>query len=196
MPLNDTPLAVQSLSVTQNPIRQNFLTIEAGFLADHVGYGVAGVGKHNRVTFPLQVAAPVFAANEMGLFNQNTAITGRPDIWMARAAGAAFPITGYQANGGGASNGWTYLPSGLKMVWGLSTIVAPGPLVLNYQTAVPTFPGFTTFWMAPQLTRVSSGATATRFVFLNAYTQTTFTAYTNTALVVGTANVAWLAIGL
>lgn len=194
MALNDTPQAGQSLNVTQNPIRQNFITIDTAFSIDHAAYGSANVGKHNKISFPLQAAAPAFIANEIGLFNQNAAPTNRPDIWMARGAAAAIPITGYVLGGTNAGNGWTYLPSGLLMAWGRSTTGAATNVTITYANELTNFPGFTTVNAFPQLTRISGAGTSTNFVTLTAYNQTTFQVYSSAA---GTqVQFAWLVIGI
>lgn len=194
MALNDTPQAGQSLNVTQNPIRQNFITIDTAFSVDHAAYGSANVGKHNKITFPLQGAAPAFVANEIGLFNQNAAPTNRPDIWMSRGVAAAIPITGYVMGGTNLGNGWTYLPSGLLMAWGRSTTGAGNNVTITYANELTNFPGFTTANAFPQLTRLSGAGTSTNFVTLTAYNQTTFQVYSSAA---GTnVQFAWLVIGI
>lgn len=206
MALYNVPLSGQTLNTTRIPIQNNFNTINAAFLVDHVDYGTPGQGKHNKITFPSLGAVPTFLASEIGLFNQTAAPTGRNDIWMSRgnvppypAAGAAFPITGYNTVGAGQTNGWTYLPSGLKIVWGNSTIPSNGLLQVTYSTDVPTFPGFYSFWGAPQITRIStSNVSTTNFVLLRAWTQTTFDVKTSTVPTAGggTSQFSWMAIGL
>jgi hypothetical protein len=142
MPLNDVPLATQTLGVTQPLIRGNFSTINTAFSIDHVSYLDANQGKHNQVTFPVHVGsvpavgAPI--ASEIYLFNQNAAPTNVSDIWLKRGSGTAYPITGSQQ----ADNGWTYLPSGILLKWGQS-----GDLAGNDWTLVdfPVGPGIPVF---------------------------------------------------
>ena len=175
MALNDVPQPAQSLNVTQAPIRSNFSTIDTTFSIDHAAYGSANAGKHNKVSFPLQLAAPVFAANEMGLFNQNTVVTGRPDVWMARAGAAAFPITGY-ANGAIVANNavsWTYLPSGLKIIGGQSTTAGGTKTIIFNDTAnggLTGFPGFSSFVCYIQVVRIDNSGGSTTVMRVRTFT--------------------------
>lgn len=118
MALSLVPQSTDTLASTQQPILQNFTTINAAFLVDHVEYALANQGKHNQITFPIHTGtipangAP--DANEIYLVNQNAAPTNIPDIWMQRGAGTPFPITGSEES----SPGWSYLPSGILLKWG------------------------------------------------------------------------------
>jgi hypothetical protein len=200
MALNNVPLTGQTLGVTRVPINQNFSVIDQAFSQDHVDFNLPGQGKHDQVTFPSQSSAPTFLATEIGLFNQNASPTGINDIWMARGTAAAFPITGYKTVGVGATNGWTYLPSGLKIAWGTGSMSAPTVQQnVVYATALvgTNFPGFTTFWTAPQLTRLAGGpAPISNFVCVQSYAQTQFTVIASTASNTGTIQFSWMVIGL
>ena len=124
MALNNVPLAGQSLGVTRNPINQNFNTINAAFLVDHVEYATGGQGKHNKVTFPVQAPAPAFLPGEEGLYNFLYPTTAKNELFVHKqnqAGTVDIPFTAsamsnvLQAN---CVNGWTYLPSGLLVKWG------------------------------------------------------------------------------
>lgn len=165
MALNQVPDPNQTLAQTNAPIKQNFSTIDTGFSVDHVTFGAVGVGKHKQVTLPdVTASVPAFAAGEMGLFNQNAVPTSRPDIWMARGVAAAIPITGYNFNNTATDGrGWTYLPSGLKMIWGKSSIVGAGSTTTitfnnSAQGGVTGFPGFSTVIGSIIMTRIAGGA--------------------------------------
>lgn len=185
-------------SVSQNQILENFQTLDTAFSQDHGAYNSATEGLHHQVTFPVGPLAGqpfTYLAGEIGLQSLDQAPTSRPDIWLTRGAGTAFPATGYSTGGTNVANGWTYLPSGVLLAWGRATIPAPGSLTVTYAAELLNFPGFSTFWGPPQVVRISSGATITATVFLNAFTQTTFTA--NTSQVIGgTSDFAWFAMGL
>ncbi len=197
MALNNVPLTGQTLGVTRVPINNNFSVIGSTFEVDHVGYNLTDQGKHKQVTFPSQGSALFFAAGEIGLFNQNASPTGINDIWLARGTAAAYPMTGYKTVGVGATNGWTYLPSGLKIVWGTGSMVGPAVTALVTYTTVASFPGFTTFWTAPQLTRLHSGPLPiNNFVAISSYNQTAFTATASTSVNSGTIQFSWMVIGL
>lgn len=198
MSLNNVPQSGQTLGQTRVPINQNFSVIDTAFTVDHVSYNTAGQGKHNKVTFPLNPGA-VFAANEIGLFNQNAVPTNRPDVWMARGVAAAFPITGYD-NGGSVA--WSYLPSGLKIIGGNNTTSAGtsgNRTIVFASTAgggLDSFPGFNSFIMTIQVTRVDpSTPGGQNFVGIKSYNnaQCIFQNMNGS----GTAsNFLWLAIGL
>lgn len=191
MALIDVPLAGQSLGATRDSIRQNFQTINTGFAIDHVEYGSGTQGYHNKLTLPVQASAPAFPGATAGIYSLLYAPTGLNEIFINKSnAGTQIPMTASFAN---ASSGWTWLPSGIKMVWGSNTIVASGTLTVNY-SSVTGFPGFGT-GATPMLTRFRSVAPpADAFVYIRSYNTTGFVASSSTGL----NNVAftWMAIGL
>lgn len=164
MALNQVPNPTQTLGQTNLPIKQNFQTIDTGFSVDHVTFGAAGVGKHQKVTFPNTTPVPAFVAPDIGLFNQLAVPTTRQDIWMARGASTPFPITGYEFNNTATDGrGWTYLPSGLKMIWGKSMIAGAGStntITFNSSAGggVTGFPGFSTVVGSIIMSRIAGGA--------------------------------------
>lgn len=129
MALNVVPNAGQSLAVTRDPIRNNFGTINAAFLVDHVEYNIADQGKHKQVTFPNNAppAAPI--ANEIKLYNANGG--GIPQLFVQRVAAPALNIPFTQATY--VSPGYTYLPSGIIIQWGQG-----GGPVANFPIPFPT----------------------------------------------------------
>ena len=143
MALNLVPQSTDTLASTQQPILQNFTTINAAFLVDHVEYALANQGKHNQVTFPIHVGpvpangAPV--STEIYLFNQNTAPTNEPDIWLQAGAGTPYPITGSDRS----ATGWTFLPSGILLKWGSITGTFPNgvwvPFLYPTSANIPAF---------------------------------------------------------
>lgn len=175
--LTDVPFPSQTLGQTNSPIRTNFTTIDNGFKVDHVQFGAAGVGFHQKVTFPDSTPAPAFLAGQMGLFNQTAAPTTRPDIWMARGISAAFPITGYD-NGAISANtavSWTYLPSGLKIIGGKSQTTAgtSGHKEITFTTSASgglnSFPGFSSFIMFVGATRIDPSAPGQTFIAVKTF---------------------------
>jgi hypothetical protein len=205
MALNDVPQSGQTLGATQNPIRQNFLTLENSFIVDHVDYGAAGQGKHNKITFPVQGSAPAFLAGEMGLFNQNAVPTSTSDIWVARGTATPYPMTGF-ANGTISSNQatfWTYLPSGMLMIGGYNTTSANVVTITFGSTAaggLNSFPGFSSFIGSITSTRIDPSGTSNTVSRVNSFTLTTATFGTAVgATLTGTQpviNFFWTAIGM
>lgn len=207
MALNQVPNPNQTLAQTNAPIKQNFATIDSGFSVDHVTFGAGGVGKHQQITIPDSTPAPTFLAGEIGLFNQTAAPTAaRPDIWMARGVSAAFPITGYEFNNTASDGrGWTYLPSGLKMIWGKASVVGAGStttITFNSSAAggVTGFPGFSTVVGSIVMTRIAGGAgNIDGFpVLVNANYHSTLGSFQFRSSSTTTANreFTWMAIGL
>lgn len=155
MPLNDVPQAAQTLAQTQNPIRQNFLTINNAFQIDHVAYvNAADInnGKHNKVTLPVQAAVPAFIGVEDGLYNKVPAapfpLTGISELFIHKQRNQApgnvdIPFTASilsTATPAVNSNGWTYLPSGLLLKWGTVPLIAsPQTIVYPVAANIPVF---------------------------------------------------------
>lgn len=135
MALNDVPLSGQSLNDTRNPIRTNFVTIDQAFLVDHVTYNSAGQGKHNRVTLPEQVAGGGAAtlANEALLYSGQGTTSAVTELFFKRenlaigVAGTPFTESILSTSAPMAdTDGWTYLPSGILIKWGLRNATAGG----------------------------------------------------------------------
>ena len=72
---NAIPQANQPLNTSQADILANFAAIKTLVDINHVTFDIPDQGKHKHVSFPLQSAAPVFAANETGLYNKVYATT-------------------------------------------------------------------------------------------------------------------------
>jgi hypothetical protein len=142
MALSDVPLATQTLAVSQNPIRQNFIDINLQFGIDHGQFNSgANTGFHTKATFPV-LAAPLAVAgtNIISCQSLNNGVDGaQPELVALKQLGAAagVPLTARSnafTEALYAQNGWTILPSGIKIAWGRT---AP----INGNTAaVITFP--------------------------------------------------------
>jgi len=136
MALNNVPLSGQSLNVTRVPINQNFSTINAAFLVDHVEYNTTGQGKHNKVTFPVQTSQPAFAAGEDGLYNYPLA--GVNELYINKQAFAGvqqIPMTASLLSSQSpvlGNGGWTYLPSGYYQTFGSGTGTGLTTVTLTY----------------------------------------------------------------
>ena len=186
MALNNIPLAGQSLGTTRAPINQNFSVIDAAFQIDHVDYNIAGQGKHNKVTFPVQGSAPAFTVGDIGLFN--LAVGGTNELNITNSSGVTTPFTKSLA----ANPGWTYIPSGMIMAWGTGTVTGGGNVTINYST-VPGIPTFTVFTAAPQLVRVVTSSVANTLAVGNTYGLTSFTVYSSGGS--GSQQFAWFVLG-
>ena len=149
MALNNVPLTGQSLGVTKVPINQNFAVIDAAFQVDHVDFNVAGQGKHNQVTLPVQSPAPAFAAGEEGIYNFLNATTVVNELYIHKQTSvgtAEIPATASilsQSVPAMGAPGWTMLPSGIILRWETFTAGGPG---LRTVTLSPGYINFTTIY--------------------------------------------------
>lgn len=181
MALNNVPQSGQTLNDTRNPIRTNFSVINAAFLVDHVEYNLANQGFHNKVTMPVQVAAPAFAAGINGIYNLNNATTTKNELYVHKqqdAGTADIPFTASTLSSstpGSAASGWTYLPSGIILQWTNSSSNVT-PKAVNFPITFPnqvlnvqvTARGASTFYVSSSTTVLTNvadigGATNTPF---------------------------------
>lgn len=172
MALIDVPLAAQTLAATQNPIRQNFLTINNVFGVDHVVYGIVDAGKHNHVTFPRQAGDPAVVGTEVALYTKLSGLTALSEIFFNRPSdGSLVPVT--------ASNfaiaGYAYLPSGILLKW--AQVTAPA---LNSTYVYPAGAGFPAF--VNQLVVIASARTPGEDVYPGVFTNPLQFTYTSTAV--------------
>ena len=193
MSLNIVPLPGQTLLQTRDQISGNFTVINTAFEVNHVAYNDANQGKHKWVTFPRQAATPVppFVGTEMSLYTLLNATSGTSELYVQKGVGAGIPFT-LSANGG--VSGWTYIPSGMKMVWGQGTILAGSSTATVLFSSVAGFPGFSTSALGIQLTRIHN-ATSANFTTLESFTNTQFVARRSTSNTGGLNNFTWFAIG-
>lgn len=193
MALNNVPNSGQTLSDSRVPINANFATIGAAFVIDHVDYNVAGQGKHNKVTFPVQAVAPVFAAGEVGLYNLLYAVSGVDELFVKNQAGQATPMTAVSKT----TPGWAWLPCGLLVKWGVG--VANGFTTITLPVGV-NIPAFTQILTMQVCTAYANAADGDGFVRLNNFVApwTQFTVYGSARTTVTNKAVAfnYLAIGI
>lgn len=137
----DTPMAAQRIKDTQPQIEQNFIEINNLVSVDHYTFGSPNEGEHMKVTLPDQGIAPVFPGNDVGLWAQiptNPPLTAINELFIRRQDGTQTNISGKLAH---AAQGWSYLPSGILLKWGLA--FANGVSVVTY-VVDPTIPVFQT----------------------------------------------------
>ncbi len=198
------PQPTDQLSASQAQILNNF-----GVLGAIAGNGNAASSSINSTSgfnwlyLPPQGATPpagaAFPAGNVAFYSFLNPNTAANEIYVNKADASQVPMTAMKNNNAGATNGWTYLPSGLKIAWGTGTIPSGGTLAVVYGSALSSFPGFSTFWTCPQLTRIRTVAgSTTNFVVIQSYNATGFTAKSSTVPISGggTADFAWMVIGL
>lgn len=142
MALNNVPLNGQSLAYTKPLIAGNFTVIDSAFSIDHVSYNTTGAGKHNKVTMPVQSVTPATLANEVALFSRTSTLSLIPEMAFRRNTnGTVIEFTSSL----GATDGWTRLPSGILLKWGV--IVTPRNTLALYPFPVAaTIPIYTTLF--------------------------------------------------
>lgn len=205
--LNNVPQSTQSLGQTQSLIQANFSVIDTAFTVNHVPYndGSGNQGKHKLVDFPVQAAAPSFAATDTGFYNKVPAapfplttkqetfvhvqsFSGAQDIPMTASILSTSTPTVF-------SSGWSYLPSGLIIKWA-ANVSCTGLQVVTFPTG-GSIPAFTVcLTVIPQIAQ--GGATDVNFaVRLQGVNPTNFTVYVSPRTTTGsaTSNITYFAIG-
>ncbi len=126
------PAATDVKSQSQADIQGNFQAIKTLIDVNHVTFGAANQGKHDKVSFPLtstSPVAPVFLATEEGLYNLVNATTSKNELYVHRQtvdAATDIPFTASVLSNtavASSDNGWTYLPSGVLLKWGRTAAV-------------------------------------------------------------------------
>lgn len=207
MALNNVPLSGQNLQNTRVPINQNFSTIDSTFSIDHVAYNTSGGGKHNKITFPVQALAPVFAAGDDGIYNKLYAGTGLNELFIHQQYSAGtrdIPFTATTGNTiagviGGA--GYTYLPSGLLVKWGVDTRTGDSGTVTMPATgsggiAIPAFS--ICFWMGVNTYPTSVASDTDVFAAITQFGANFYRVYCSPRTTTGAKSVrfTWIAIGI
>lgn len=168
MALLNIPNPPQTLGNTNASIRQNWTTIDNGFSVNHIAFGAPDVGKHSVVTFPNLAVPALPSGTEFQLYNATAVAVGSTkQIFLHRGGAAVFPLTQYYQAADG-SKGWCYLPSGMKMAFGVNNVPSGQPRVqvlftsVNGPTAADAFPGFTNVPVV-SVTR-ARGSTSNNFI--------------------------------
>lgn len=191
---NDTPLAGESKSYSQPLIRENFTSIETAWNVNHVAIDDAtDYGKHNHISLPEQGAAPSTAANEAAIYARVGALSSVTELCFRRESdGSIIEFTG----GTLAEPGWTRLPSGLLIKWGITS--ATGYTTITFPVA-GTIPAFTSiFTVSANVYGAAAGNTDTDCaVRVDSFTTTNFIVYTSARSTTGAklTSFAYLAIG-
>lgn len=134
----NVPQANQRISATQAPILANFTEIGTAFNRNHQTLGTANSGNHTVVKYLQQGAEPAaFNATDAGLYNLN--YLGNPEIYVRKGVAATgIPMTA----GTLVNNGFSYLPSGMLIRYGMLQTGAGGTVTVDF-TAIPGEPQFT-----------------------------------------------------
>lgn len=165
------PQATDIPATSQADLLANFQAIKQLIDVNHATFSHANEGKHNLVSFPVQAALPTTAVGEVALFSRTSAFSGIPELCVRfENNGAVSEFT----SGLAATNGWTRLPSGILLKWGIG--VANGDSTVTFPVA-PTIPAFTALYNV-QLTVIGAAAgDLDEYVRIKALTPLNFTCY-------------------
>lgn len=192
---NSVPLATQTISETQSLIKTNFDNIKTYLETDHVPFANANSGKHNQVTMPVMGSDPGSSAGEIRVYSKTGSTSMVPELYFQRNnAAAVVNMTEALAS----FNGYTYLPSGIIMQWGVANqaSTAAGNIAITFPI---TFPN-NCFNVQITSQENTSGSDTNGFVRLVTFSTTGATAYASARLTSGGNTGAiysarWLAIG-
>lgn len=118
------PADGQSLGNSKSQVRGNFTTIFNAFAVNHVAFNSLPEGVHKRVDLQ-EVANPTPPLTIDTLFCKVTSIP-LGELFYVRGAGGP-PNTPIQLTNGtpvNAASGFTFLPGGMIMQWGMTTLSA------------------------------------------------------------------------
>jgi len=166
MSYNNVPLSGESLGNTRIPINSNFSLIQTAISANHIAIGAAGAGKHTFLQMPEQTTLLDTAVNELGLYAKQGSDPAEANLFFrAEDSGggggkeyqlttasdtnkATFGVnTNYTLNAIAYTGGWTFLPGGLILQWGVHQNQTNATLVrCQYQH---TFQTILTQWFSP-----------------------------------------------
>ena len=126
------PQSTDLLSDSQSDIQGNFQAIQTLIDVNHYDFADAtNQGKHFMVSMPPQPSAPPvpFAAGEVGLYSYINAITSQTELYINKtnqatvtqipATASSLSLTSAPLQG---TAGWSYLPSGIYITWGSTTV--------------------------------------------------------------------------
>lgn len=115
------PFTGETLGQSRLQVLNNFNLIYSGFDVNHYSFNEANIGKHRYVVMPQVVGAPGTTATEGALFTN--AVSGITQLfWQPPNNATGVQLTALdQTNGNFAAvgNGWTFLPGGLIMQYGV-----------------------------------------------------------------------------
>ncbi len=189
------PQATDRINQSQGQLLGNFQEIPLLLGVNHLNFGDPNQGKHKFVTFPSQGGAPVTLGTDIDVYNAVTG--GTQQLYVQRSAGTPIPFTQNYTN---AARGWTYLPSGVLMVWGRENNFTLNPVqTYTFSTGLVGLPVFTNASPVMQFTRMHTGyASNNNQIMLDSTAGTTTTQFTVRRSVssVSIISFMWVAIGV
>jgi hypothetical protein len=194
------PNSSQSLGQTQAGIKNNFSLIQTTIDQNHIDLNLAGKGKHTVIQMPVLGSIPVnpvppggLVAGDATLYSKTTNATSN-FFFSPDASGNEYQltrgITASFANFGAATKGWTFLPGGLLLQYGLQNAIHSVPIVFPIPFTNPPF--------NIQITASIPGQTrSTVYADTSSITNTQFSAWTLDSSGNSTSTgISWIAIGI
>lgn len=139
---NNIPQPSDLLSDSQSDLLGNFQAIQALIDVNHYDFGTANQGKHFMVSMPPQSPAPTFAAGEVGLYAFLNPTTSQNELYINKtnqstvtqipATASTLSLTSAPVQG---TAGFSYLPSGIYITWGSTTV--NGNTLITLPTPTP-----------------------------------------------------------
>jgi len=129
------PISGDTLGGTRDRIRTNFQLIESIQSINHVAYGTLGQGKHKFLQMPEQGSAPTTLVNEGGLYTKVGTSPAETNLFFrGESSNYEYQLThvdstltaSFSTSTGVNDSGWTFLPGGLLMQYGLRSVAAKG----------------------------------------------------------------------
>lgn len=148
------PQATDALSQSQLDILNNFQAIAPLFEQDILQW----------VDLPVQAVAPTFAAGDEGLYNLNYATTAKNELFVHKqtfAGTAEVPMTAsiLSTTGSPGTVGWTYLPSGILLKWGRTSVTTDPQLFTIPTGSTPAYTQIFNIYLTPMDTSSNTNFT-------------------------------------
>jgi hypothetical protein len=172
---------------SQSQILNNFQAIDTYVGVNHVPFGTADSGKHNYVELPVQASNPpiVFPVGEIALYSFLNATTSQNELYINKQnelTTVQVPATASILSTDSApvlgANGWSYLPSGILIKWGLGQATNPVtaqsfPTLSGGGSPIPAFTQI--FSMVCTINTNNVGTDINAVIYLKTFTTTTYT---------------------
>lgn len=118
---NNIPQPTDKISDSQPELLQNNQSIQDWIEINHVTFNDTDAGKHIGIQI-VESVAPATGAKEIGLYADQDPDTLDEELYFRRQNnGVTIPMTAADFT---PNQGWTYLPSGMLIKWGTTTIAA------------------------------------------------------------------------
>lgn len=190
----NVPQATDLISVSQGDLLTNFQQIGTVFDVDHVALDnatSANRGKHDKSTYVEQASDPTTSANEVAVYSKDNG-SGASDLYLRRESNGNV-IRMSSGTPTASQNGYSFLPGGILIQWGRSTIAG------SASTQAITFPtAFSGTAYVVDVTPYASPITGSspREIGASSITSTGFTAESfNGSVPGGGVPFGWIAIG-